>query len=49
MKDNIKIYRCPYCGELKETVLWKETGEWVCYDCRLDLLEQEFKRQGINF
>lgn len=36
---------CPYCEEYKETVVWKETGEYVCYDCRLDLLDQEFKEE----
>ena len=41
--DEIIITTCPYCGELKETVVWKETGERVCYDCRLDLLNQEFE------
>ncbi len=34
---------CPYCEEYKETVTWAETQEDVCYDCRLDLLNQEFK------
>lgn len=33
---------CAYCEEYKETVVWKETDEYVCYDCRLDLLNQEF-------
>ena len=36
---------CPYCSKYKQCVLWKETNEWVCYDCRLDLLEQEFKEE----
>ncbi len=34
---------CVYCEEYKETVIWGETQEDVCYDCRLDLLDQEFK------
>lgn len=38
-----KKQECPYCNEVKETVEWKETSEWVCQDCREDLLEQEFE------
>lgn len=40
-----KDYRtiCVYCNEYKETKIWKETDEQVCYDCRLDLLDQEFR------
>ena len=34
---------CAYCEEYKETVIWGETDEYVCYDCRLELLDQEFK------
>ena len=33
---------CVYCNEEKETRLWNQTDENVCYDCRLSLLEQEF-------
>lgn len=34
---------CVYCDEIKETRVWKETGENVCYDCRIDLLDTEFE------
>lgn len=33
---------CDYCQEYKDTRVWSETQENVCYDCRLDMLEQEF-------
>ena len=25
--------------------VWEKTGEMVCYDCRLDFLDQEFKEE----
>ena len=34
---------CIYCDEAQILVKWKETGEWVCYECRLQMLEQEFE------
>jgi len=34
---------CVYCEENKQVRVWKETGELVCYDCRLDFLDDEFK------
>jgi len=36
---------CVYCEEHKEVRTWKQTGEKVCYDCRVDFLDQEFKEQ----
>lgn len=36
------VTECIYCEEHKETRIWQETGEEVCYDCRLGLLDQEF-------
>ena len=39
----MKMGICVYCNEYKETTIWKETDERVCCDCRLDLLDQEFK------
>jgi len=32
---------CVYCNEYKEVRVWEQTGEKVCYDCRLDLLDNE--------
>ena len=38
--------KCLYCGnwETKESPVkkWKQTGEDVCYQCRLDWLETEY-------
>lgn len=34
---------CPYCDKLKYVKVWEETGEEVCFECRLDLLKQEFE------
>lgn len=31
---------CVYCGEKKEVT--SHEGELVCYDCRVDFLDQEF-------
>ena len=39
---------CPYCDENKRCAVWRETGEWVCNDCRLDMLEQEFKEEYVK-
>lgn len=36
---------CVYCEENKEVKIWEKTGEKVCYDCRLDFLDQEFKEE----
>jgi len=33
---------CVYCEKNKEVKIWEKTGELVCYDCRLDFLDQEF-------
>jgi len=41
VKQQKKI--CPYCDKLKWVKVWQETGEEVCFECRLDLLEQEFE------
>jgi len=38
---------CVYCEEYKEVKVWERTGEKVCYDCRLDFLDQEFE-EGKN-
>lgn len=32
---------CVYCDKYKETRVWEETGEQVCYSCREDFIEQE--------
>ena len=36
---------CVYCLENTEVKVWEKTGEKVCYDCRVDFLDQEFKEQ----
>jgi len=36
---------CVYCGDYKEVKIWEWTGELVCYDCRLDYLDQEFREE----
>ncbi len=33
---------CVYCETERDTKTWEQTGESVCYECRLDLLNQEF-------
>lgn len=41
----IKKEICAYCEENKpsrEVKKWEKTGELVCYDCRLEMLEEEF-------
>jgi len=44
-REIIKLNKeiCPYCSELKYVKVWGETGEKVCFGCRLDLLETEFE------
>ena len=32
---------CVYCEEEKECLVWEKTGEMVCYDCRMDFIDQE--------
>lgn len=39
---------CDYCSSMgdrseKPVTIWKETGERVCYDCRVEFVEQEFE------
>ena len=35
---------CVYCEiPERETRVWKQTGEVVCYECRLNFLEEEFQ------
>lgn len=45
LKPTLKIIPqiCVYCEELKELRLWKETGELVCYDCRISQVDQDFE------
>lgn len=40
---NLTYGTCLYCGENKHVKTWKETGEEVCYDCRLSQLDQEYE------
>jgi len=35
--------KCVYCNVNKKTVIWKETGEEVCKDCRYAFLVAEFE------
>lgn len=41
--SNTKRKECPYCNYTKDTLEWKLTSEWVCYDCRISLLDSEFE------
>ena len=41
----MEIGLCVYCEKYKEVKVWEKTGEMVCYDCRLDFLDQEFKEE----
>lgn len=35
--------RCDYCQLRNNVAVWRQTGELVCYDCRLDMLNVEFE------
>jgi hypothetical protein len=39
---------CVYCKKYKEVKVWKQTDEEVCYDCRLDLLDEEFANERLK-
>lgn len=41
---------CVYCKKDKRTTkLWKETSEQVCYDCRQEIMEDEFEKEFPDF
>ena len=44
MKDTKEVKQgiCVYCDKNTKVKEWAETKELVCFDCRTDLLEQEF-------
>lgn len=43
--NDAKYIKCTYCNEEKpanSVKEWEKTGELVCYDCRIELLDEEF-------
>lgn len=33
---------CTYCEKIKFCLEWEKTHEMVCYNCRLEFLNEEF-------
>lgn len=43
---DVKFTNCVICEENKPSVEvqpYKPTGELICYDCRIEMLDEEFK------